>query len=367
MAYRWFICFDIPSSILYSIFFIVGILSGIFSKSIPIAYFIYFFSILFLIGIISRTYHNKRATYFLILSGGFWLLGLIRTHTVYYQHEATYKQVSKNPQNIYAFVRDVKIALFYQVLTIELLSHQACIKIFIRKKPNLNPGDIIFCDLSIRNRAHDFYALRENIIASIFMQNFSYELITETKSFKYQFLKSIYKIRKALSDKLKAKMSSKSYMLFCSLFLGQAQTRTHQTDILKDIFSYWGISHYLARSGLHVIIIMVIWSFLLTLLPMHINSKQYCLLGLLIIYHLLSWPSISFMRAVNAFALGRLCLLRDLPIQSLHIIALTCFIVLFFNPFYITALDFQLTFILTFALTWIQSLKRELTKAKYVL
>ena len=132
-----------------------------------------------------------------------------------------------------------------------------------------------------------------------------------------------------------------------------------KTQSNKEIFKWWGLSHYLARSGLHLVIIASIWFILLSIFKVPYLLKNLISAVFIISYHLLTWPSIPFIRSIIVFILYKLCIFFDLQINSLHLLNLTCFIILLFNPFQLFFLDFQLSFGLTYALIWISSISKK--------
>ena len=121
-------------------------------------------------------------------------------------------------------------------------------------------------------------------------------------------------------------------------------------------FRQWGISHYLARSGLHLTIFTFIWLMLFRLFPFSFFFKQLFMLLLCSIYLVFSWSSISFLRAFYSFFLYTICNICKIPIHFLHILTLVTLYVAICNPIQIFFLDFQLSFALTFALALIANL-----------
>jgi competence protein ComEC len=148
--------------------------------------------------------------------------------------------------------------------------------------------------------------------------------------------------------------------LFSTIFLGNKDGVKKRLNNEKIFFKLWGISHYLARSGLHLVVFLALLELLLRLIPITFVLKQIISLCIAMIYFLLSWSSLSFMRAFLTFIMYKICLLLGLSSNFLHLVILTCFITLLYNPAHLFFLDFQLSFGLTFALAWfnhIQSIK----------
>ncbi|MBD3272914.1 hypothetical protein GF385_00995 [Candidatus Dependentiae bacterium] len=159
----------------------------------------------------------------------------------------------------------------------------------------------------------------------------------------------IYKARQKIYFKIKQKLNKKSFCYFSSIFLGNKKTNISAQQ--KNIFNIWGISHYLARSGLHIIIFIIIWKIILNLIPIPIRIKNIFLFLTLLIYLALSWPSLSFLRAFFIFILYMIGILFNKQTNFSHILIVICILILIKNPIQLFFLDFQLTFFLTFALS----------------
>src|SRR5205814_6500208 len=63
------------------------------------------------------------------------------------------------------------------------------------------------------------------------------------------------RVRNSLVAGIQQKMSPQSYALFATIFLGQKQKQQHH---VQHAFAHWGLSHQLARSGLHLVIFILI-------------------------------------------------------------------------------------------------------------
>lgn len=126
--------------------------------------------------------------------------------------------------------------------------------------------------------------------------------------------------------------------------------RSREDLELKDTMKLWGLSHYLARSGLHLVIIAMIWFFLISYVPIALLVKRIIILLFLILYYLLSWSSISFIRAWISLLLVNTCFILNRKIVPLSIVAVAALICTLLNPMHVGCLDFQLSFLLTAAL-----------------
>lgn len=328
-----------------------------------------------LFALFSTHKHNHQQLAYAALAVGFFFAGGIR-----------YTQQQKNFENFYhatvnkkcfaiARVEDIEESYRYPgqtlyTLTIQKLSYKnrripeavdTQILVASKTEQAAQVGDIIYCNtLYFRqnfNQEYKRYLTKEHLGGHLYTK----ETFTVHKRPTFSYKRWIVEKRNTIVSKIKNKLSPATFTLFASIFLGKKQIDATQIDPIKENFKTWGLSHYLARSGLHLIIFVLLWSWLMSFAPLPYNSKQIILLFLILGYLALSWSSISFSRAIILFAFYRFCLLFDLQINALYLLALTCTIILLYNPFQLFFLDFQLSFGLTCALALYSSL-RELNK-----
>ncbi len=246
-------------------------------------------------------------------------------------------------------------------LTIRILSFNklkgtpahTVIKLYLLKKPSLLPGDELQFKGLICKRTTDSsyekYLFKEGIVTAIYSDRIVYKRIARPWFSPRRWC--IHK-RESMMKHLLQKMSPKSGALFSTLFMG-GKAPTHHKE-LRSIFSYWGIVHFLARSGLHVMVLIGVWRTFLVYLRIPWAISQIILLLILGFYYLLSWSSISFIRACIAWFCYQCFIYIGRTPRILHILALTTLIVLLNNPYQLFFLDFQLSFGLTCALAWWQ-------------
>jgi len=196
------------------------------------------------------------------------------------------------------------------------------------------------------------YLIKEGLHSSIFLYKFSFKKLSRPQ---FSVSRSINQLKNRIFYKLKSKMSNESFTFFSSIFLGNKNHVKNSMQDANEQFKIWGLSHYLARSGLHLIIVIALWHLLMSLLGLSFYFKHILEFLLIFSYHLLSWPSIPFVRSFFMFILYKICILSDLQINSLHLLNLTTFTILLFNPIQLIFLNFQLSFILTYALIWISN------------
>lgn len=225
-------------------------------------------------------------------------------------------------------------------------------KIFVYTKStgNLDVTDTIKLE-NIRfkkpnNQSFNSYLIKENSAATIFLSPLKYNLLEHPT---YSFRRGIEQCKRVLMTRLKQKLSSGAFQFFITLFLGNSAEKRKMFET-KHAFKAWGIMHYLARSGLHLIFFIFLWYLLLRFLPISYNLKHLILVIITIVYSIFSWTSISFVRALLTFLIYKIGSLFTFQTNLLNLLSIICFITLLINPIQLFFLDFQLSFGLTAAL-----------------
>lgn len=216
----------------------------------------------------------------------------------------------------------------------------------IKVDDKIKVQDIKFKSLNKESQFKD-YLIKEKISSTIFINTFNYSILERPK---FSFKRKIHTIKTRLFNRLKNKFSKQTFSLFSSIFLGNKTAVKESLEDNKTLFQIWGLSHYLARAGLHLVIIIALWNLLISLIGIRFFIKQLLIFILIFIYYFFSWSNIPFIRALFVFTIYRICIIRGLQINSMHFLNLTCITILLFNPFQLFSLDFQLSFGLTYGL-----------------
>ncbi len=228
------------------------------------------------------------------------------------------------------------------------------LQLYTKNNPECFVDDTIHCSFEkIAQPEKDFalYLLKESVDATIFQEHVVLKIFKRpTYSLKRWFSQK----KKILHQKIQKLMSRENFALFSSLYLGNKISVKKSLESDAPFFKFWGISHILARSGLHLLLFIILWSRFLSLIPASFLRKQLFLSAITILYFLLSWPSISFNRAFYTFLLYKFFALLNQINHELHIFSFICLLILLENPVQLFFLDFQLTFLLTFFLLWIR-------------
>jgi predicted membrane metal-binding protein len=221
-------------------------------------------------------------------------------------------------------------------------------------------GDTItFLDLRCKKPASENfqrYQIKEQIAATIFNDNFTYRIDHHpTWSLRHWIWNQKTRLLHALQNKL----SIDGFNFFSSLFLGNRACIKNELEETNELFKTWGISHFLARSGLHLVLFIFLCQALFCIMPLPMIAKQIIMSLLSIIYFVLTWTSAPFTRSFALFMLNKICFFNKAPFHLLHYLTLVCFGFLLYCPLYLFFLDFQLSFALTGALAWFNQVTQE--------
>ncbi len=226
------------------------------------------------------------------------------------------------------------------------------------KKTPLEPGAIITLDHVVFHQptstSFKQYLCKEGIQATLFGR-FTIHTPAQQKP-NLPSLTSRHLLQNIKNQKIATiggLMQPRTKALLDSLFFGKKPINKRLFSATRRLFARWGLSHYLARSGLHLVVFVAIWSVLLRIVPLHFAIKELLVAVLVIGYALLSYSSISFLRALWMFIVYKSCNLTRLRINILNVVILVAYATLIFNPLQLFFLDFQLSFLLTYALGWI--------------
>ena len=148
-----------------------------------------------------------------------------------------------------------------------------------------------------------------------------------------------------------------------AILFGQKQGLS---DNISNMFSYAGISHILAVSGLHIgVLVTIIW-FAIDKLKINKYVKVALLSIILIFYCYLCSFSPSVLRASLMAIILALCRTFFWQYDSLSSLSLSGIIILLINPMSIFSISFQLSFMCIFAIiSFAPSIKRLFQKIRF--
>lgn len=345
---------DLP----FSLWMTCGLSLGISSFYIPYQSMIFFIPVLLLYIVLARQEKHHFLQHFKLI--GSFFLGL----TIITYHNKSFFIPVRNKLKIKASIEDkfytsdsfwkyktyLKVTdLFYHNTWKTVTPFLLCL---YTQKPCFGlPDDRILCTLNELKIPQDshlmWYLKREGIEATAFEKDFYHKRLYRP----YVSIKRwIFLQKNRISFSLRKKMNRDGFTFFSSLFFGNRQQVQKTLSSYKDSFKQWGIMHYLARSGLHLVLFIFIFQSFLNYLPLSFFIKHMLLLVTVGVYASYTWNSLSFMRALLVFIFYTFAFLFNKPIHGIHALACVCFILLCNNPFHLFFLDFQLSFLLSFAL-----------------
>ena len=313
---------------------------------------------------------TRRALLCVVLSYTAFFVGVSLATHQRNTHAAVAKTLSAGPYELIARVTDIQASdkpqypytVYLELMKLKESMHEstwqqnnAAIAAYCHNMPFLEPDDVVHieeCTFSNQNPKTGFndYLIKSGINGTLFCHHLKYTLLQRPS---YTFQKTISQIRSSVFDRARAKMSEKTGAFYASLFLGNCHTYKTYLKSMKTSFGIWGLSHFLARSGLHLVLFIFLWHLLLGYVPLRSRYKYLIMLMLNTIYLLLSWSSLSFMRSFAALCFYYGAQLSQQQPSTLHVITLLSCACLLINPMHLFFLDFQLSFGLTFALAWI--------------
>lgn len=235
---------------------------------------------------------------------------------------------------------------------------QGAIHLYTNHRGTTQPyplGTMITVDkLKLRKPQEDFarYLIKESLLGSFFAEHGIIRVIATQKP---DLWTQLHDHRTKLLTNITDQLNPEQAALFGALFVGNKTEYKKEVDRIQTQFRFWGVSHIFARSGMHISLIIGIILYILFLIPIPYSGKIICATGIGILYALLSWPTISFTRALIMFLWGNYCILARRQTSTLHLLGLTTILVLLWHPLNLFFLDFQLSFALSGALVWICS------------
>lgn len=191
------------------------------------------------------------------------------------------------------------------------------------------------------------FCIRTKVLAVVHQPQLLYTLIDRP----YVSLnRLLYSYKKRMLAFFKKKMNKRTFTLFSALFLGNNDSIKKEVKQYQISFQNWGIIHYLARSGLHLVIVTALLEYILFILPCSFTVGRIIILCCALLYWILSWASLSFYRALAVFVFSQSARIGRKQHHFLHLLLFTCSCFLIINPIVLFFLDFQLTFGITIAL-----------------
>lgn len=282
-----------------------------------------FFIVSLLIGIILSTYPIFRVMTVREYKGNVSLTGVVSDYIV------------EGEKNTY-FILD-KCAIDDEEVDFKVLVYSSP---FV----DIRLGDIIKSDVSLQElRVNDDYGLYNLVKGIGYTTYINYSKMTITG-----YDVSVRdNIRSEVKEILSTNLSDDNADIMFSIIFGES---SNIDNSIKDQFSYAGISHILAVSGLHVSVLFSIIYFILK--KCRVNNKVS--LGIisiaLLIYSYLCSFSPSVCRASIMTFLMLLCDILKIEYDGLSSLSIAGIVILFISPLQFFSVSFRLSFLCVFAI-----------------
>lgn len=323
------------------------------------------------IPVISKQF-KLRAVFGLFTTLVFFLFGiyLVGIHTSRYNADYFAKSLDKTNNLTQIEIVEVpeekanSVKCFAEVQSVNGQKTMGKTLLYFEKTPlslDLAYGDIIYARVNFQAvkangnpKEFDYarYLRIHDVVHQAYIKSGNWQYMANTGN---PFLKWIFGVRHYLGDVLtEAGLSDNNLMVARALILGEKQSLDRET---LRTFSSAGAMHVLAVSGLHVGIVMLIFSFLLKPLKRMPRGRFLFVMAVLMgiwFYALITGMSSSVLRASVMFSfviVGQELERQNSVYQSIMVSA---FILILFEPLVIFQVGFQLSYLAVLGIVYLQ-------------
>jgi hypothetical protein len=229
------------------------------------------------------------------------------THNGYnYLYESAASIVPKTATSITGVVTDIQKTnhpIFKNLVVITLGTidgksipwfnpHQK-INLYVSSYPHIQVDDRITLENILYKQpppsSYRGHLMREQTIATAFITKIAPAKIDRPN---FSLRRWIHNLKISATQRATQSLEPATKSLYASLFLGNKTYVQSCYESIKEQFKRWGLSHYLARSGLHLVLIVAIWICFFRVIPIPLIYKELLIALLVFIYAILSWSSI---------------------------------------------------------------------------
>ncbi|MBE5757536.1 MAG: ComEC family competence protein [Clostridiales bacterium] len=241
----------------------------------------------------------------------------------------------------------------------EILYSDIKIVIYTYSNDDIELGDEVYFvgDINSFNykSQSEFDKLAQNICFSTYVDSSDMEINSKHSSLKDN-------IKSSVKELLLNNLSEDNANITYSILFGEKQGLNNE---IKEVFSYAGISHILAVSGLHISVLVGIIYFILSKLKLNKYVRVGILFFILLFYSYLCSFSPSVVRASIMAILSAICFMYQIEYDALSSLSIAGVIILLFSPLSLFLVSFQLSFLCVFAIiSFAPTLKRMFVKIK---
>jgi len=363
-------------------FFIVGIIIGIHFENTIVAISSILFSIITLLIALSirANYfakHLKKQSFYVnlllfcsILCSGYNLAALHYqlNHHSHYQHFINKKEVVKihitSPISIQEKTVKIEGEIIEKIKEHSSILTKGKIIVYLEKDSNaikLNYGDIIIAkgylnEIDAPRNPNEFnykkYLKFHNIYFNSYFDAKNWYVTSEKKSF--WILKNIYNLRLYLTKIIDQYIIGEKEKAIANAILVGKKDLLDQETIRA--YSSSGAMHVLAVSGLHVGIVYLVFNYALFFMEKTRlkKIKPILLIFLIWFYAFLTGASPSVLRAATMFSFIAIGQAMKHHVNIYNMIAASAFILILVNPYIITEVGFQLSYLAVIGIIYLQ-------------
>jgi competence protein ComEC len=303
-------------------------------------------------------------TYGLVLIVGVFVIG-VHTHRNHMSHYSNRNDLtSKVSIKVHVF-KQLKSTKFHKkylgkVLSVGSIQATGLVLVSTDSTQNIEIDDVFYASVKLTElpralNPHQFdynaYMQQRQVYHQVHLNNKNTIVFAQKQSL-YGIASTI---RKQINESLKTHMiSEENLSIVNALLLGQRYEVSRDT---YESFTGSGAVHILAISGLHIGLLLLLLSVVFKPLTYFNNGKlivSIVIIVLLWTYAFIVGMSASVVRAVTMFSLFTIAMYSNRLTNTYNTLAISAFILLLFNPFYVFDIGFQMSYAAVFAIIWIK-------------
>lgn len=192
------------------------------------------------------------------------------------------------------------------------------------------------------------YLKNQSVFSRLYVENDDFKIISDPEKPHLKFLFGLNRLRKNIINMHSENIHSPSLELLGGIVFGD--DAVNPTPEMKNSFVNSGLMHIIAASGMNVSLIFGMWFFISQIL--RINYKLSVFIGMLsiICYTCMTGFGPPVLRATLMLLLILLGKLIDRKADSVSLLFIVAFILLFISPYMLLNIGFQLSFVVTLGL-----------------
>jgi len=362
--------------------FVIGIIIGIYTPFYAIIFWASF-GLLFLLAssiLIRKNFsikklQQKTLTSSFLLWLNIFLVGILlsqfhkqiesKNHfSKHYENESLLEIQILNPVNFKSKSAKIEAKVLSVLKQDTLVKTSGKLLLYLEKDSlaeNLQYGDIIIVKTRINELSEPMNPHEFNYKQYMSFKNIYHQAYSKKTNWKHtqtnngnKFLSNLYNFRKHLGNVIDTYLIGNDEKAIANAIL--IGNKDLLDDKITKAYATSGAMHVLAVSGLHVGIIYVIFSYLLSFLKRtkFKNAFPFVLILLIWFYALITGGSPSVLRAATMFSFITIGASFNRHISIYNAIAASIFVLVTLNPFIVTEVGFQLSYLAVIGIIFLQ-------------